>query len=57
MEPPASPHLFRIKDLSDATGIPENTIRRYARFFAVYLPCEQHGKRRVYYPACLERIK
>ena len=57
METPASPHLFRIKDLSDATGIPENTIRRYARFFAVYLPCEQHSKRRVYYPACLERIK
>jgi len=56
MTPPALPHLFRIKDLSSATGIPENTIRRYTRFFAIYLPGEQHGKRKAYAPECLERI-
>jgi DNA-binding transcriptional MerR regulator len=49
--------MYSLPDLSRATGVSESTVRRYAKTFAEFFPCEGRGRLKAYKEDCLEVIR
>lgn len=49
--------MYSLPDLSRATEVSESTVRRYAKTFAEYFPCEGRGRLKAYKEDCLDVVR
>lgn len=52
--PTTEPSLLSIADLSRRLALPESTTRYYCKRFAAHLPHTGEGRKRRYYPECVD---